>query len=67
LGEAADTQFASSGGIHQEREAEGLFERDAELEALSISLADALDGRGGTFAVLGPPGIGKTSLLEALA
>jgi DNA-binding CsgD family transcriptional regulator len=44
----------------------GLLEREAELEALSVALADALDGRGRMFAAIGPPGIGKTSLLNTL-
>jgi DNA-binding CsgD family transcriptional regulator len=65
LAEAADTGSAASGGIH-EGQAGHLFEREAELEALSSALADALEGRGSTFAVVGPPGIGKTSLLETL-
>ncbi len=45
----------------------GLLERDAELDVLATALAGTLEGRGATFAVLGPPGIGKTSLLRALA
>jgi DNA-binding CsgD family transcriptional regulator len=43
-----------------------LLEREAELGALWSALADALEGKGRTFAVIGPPGIGKTSLLNAL-
>lgn len=67
MGEAADTPSAASEGIREGQDSGRLFERDAELEALSSSLAHAVEGQGGTFAVLGPPGIGKTTLLEALA
>jgi DNA-binding CsgD family transcriptional regulator len=44
----------------------GLVEREAELEELGSLLRSARDGRGGLAVIEGPPGIGKTGLLEAL-
>lgn len=41
-----------------------LHGRDAELTLLAASAQDALDGHGSTVVVCGPPGIGKTSLLD---
>ena len=42
-----------------------LLERDAELERLGVLLGDASEGRGGVVLIEGPPGIGKTGLLDA--
>jgi len=44
-----------------------LLEREDELERAASALDGALAGRGRTLAISGPPGIGKTSLLQALA
>jgi DNA-binding CsgD family transcriptional regulator len=41
-----------------------LLERDRELEALERLVEEACAGRGGALLVEGPPGIGKTRLLE---
>jgi DNA-binding CsgD family transcriptional regulator/tetratricopeptide (TPR) repeat protein len=43
--------------------ARGLLEREAELSELGDLVAAAADGRGAAAAVVGPAGIGKTSLL----
>jgi len=42
-----------------------LLEREAELEAVDASIERARTGRGSVLLVEGPPGIGKTALLEA--
>ncbi|MDX6585832.1 MAG: hypothetical protein QOI31_305 [Solirubrobacterales bacterium] len=42
----------------------GLLERDAELEVLGAAIDRLAEGRGGAVAIEGPPGIGKTALLE---
>jgi DNA-binding winged helix-turn-helix (wHTH) protein len=41
--------------------------REAALERLSAAWADAVGGRGGVVLVTGPPGIGKTRLVEVFA
>ena len=41
-----------------------IVERDEELGALAGAVGDALVGRGGCIAIVGPAGIGKTLLLE---
>ena len=41
----------------------GLFEREAELAALSAALAAARSGAGGLVVLDGPAGIGKSRLL----
>jgi DNA-binding CsgD family transcriptional regulator len=43
-----------------------LLERDEELHELDLMLEEALAGRGRVVLIEGPPGIGKTQLLEAL-
>src|SRR4051812_22834457 len=43
-----------------------LLEREAELEQLGTLLADAGEGRGRLVLIEGPPGIGKTGLVEAV-
>ena len=43
----------------------GLLERHAEVDALRRSVSAARGGRGAVAVVLGPPGVGKTRLLEA--
>jgi DNA-binding CsgD family transcriptional regulator/tetratricopeptide (TPR) repeat protein len=43
----------------------GLLERTDELDALGALVAGAADGGSGIGVVLGPPGAGKTSLLNA--
>ena len=48
-------------------EAKQLFVgRDRELRQLASGFADAAAGRGALFLVAGPPGVGKTTLAEAL-
>jgi len=44
-----------------------LVERDAELAALAALLRNARAGEGGVLLLQGPPGIGKTALLDAAA
>src|SRR4051794_37812242 len=44
-----------------------LLEREAELELLSGLLAGARDGRGSVALIEGPPGVGKSALLEQAA
>src|SRR3954447_4045721 len=44
-----------------------LLERDGEVAALADALADAAAGRGRAVTIEGPPGLGKTSLVEAAA
>src|SRR3954468_6361663 len=43
-----------------------LLERDEELRELDLLLDEALGGRGRVALIEGPPGIGKTQLLEAV-
>lgn len=47
--------------------ADGLLERERELGVLTPLLRRAGDGRGGAARLLGPAGVGKTSLLRAVA
>ncbi len=47
--------------------AEVLLERDAQLEALLGAVAEAAKGHGSTALIAGEAGIGKTSLVRALA
>lgn len=42
-----------------------LFEREVELRLIDGAIARAREGSGGTLAVTGPAGIGKTALLRA--
>jgi DNA-binding CsgD family transcriptional regulator len=44
-----------------------LLDRDAELAALAAQIADVRDGAGRVIVVDGPAGIGKSSLLAAMA
>jgi DNA-binding SARP family transcriptional activator len=44
-----------------------LVGRDAELEVLRRAAAGAAGGRGGAVTITGPPGIGKTALVERVA
>jgi hypothetical protein len=44
-----------------------LVGRERELELLDTALAAARDGRGQTIVLIGEPGIGKTSLVSAIA
>ena len=44
-----------------------LLERDVELAALSELVRGARAGRGGLMLVEGPPGVGKSALLERAA
>ncbi|MEU5844918.1 helix-turn-helix transcriptional regulator [Saccharopolyspora shandongensis] len=44
-----------------------LVGRETELDAVRAEMAQVLAGRGRTVLVEGPPGIGKTSLLDAIA
>ena len=43
-----------------------LFERDAELAVLSAAVDRLAQGNGGAVAIEGPPGIGKTALVEGV-
>lgn len=45
----------------------GLVERDGELEAIELSIASASRGDGQLLLVEGPPGVGKSTLVEATA
>jgi Holliday junction resolvasome RuvABC ATP-dependent DNA helicase subunit len=47
--------------------AEELVERDAELAEMGALVARARAGDGGVLVLQGPPGIGKTALLQAAA
>ena len=47
--------------------AEVLLERDAQLEVLVGAVAEGAQGRGSTALIAGEAGIGKTSLVRALA
>lgn len=42
-----------------------VFERDGELKVLGEAVADCASGNGRAIVVSGPPGSGKTALLEA--
>jgi len=44
-----------------------LFEREAELKVLGAAIDRLAEGAGGAVAIEGPPGIGKTALLEGAA
>ena len=55
---AAATEEEGTGGPGA-----GLYEREAELAALSAALAEARAGTGGLVVVEGPAGIGKSRLL----
>ena len=48
-------------------EAPTLLDREPELERFDALIGELTSGEGGAISVTGPPGIGKTSLLEALA
>ncbi|HVG76089.1 MAG TPA: AAA family ATPase, partial [Thermoleophilaceae bacterium] len=52
-----------SGGVSEADP--GLLERDAEVAALDTALEAAIGGRGSVVAVEGPPGIGKSRLVNA--
>ncbi|WP_162942462.1 helix-turn-helix transcriptional regulator [Desertimonas flava] len=52
-------------GLGPASASEALLERDAEQDALFSVLDTAAKGAGGTIAVVGPAGIGKTRLLDA--
>ena len=41
-----------------------LMEREHELARLEAAIAEATSGRGSTVVIEGPPGIGKTALLD---
>jgi DNA-binding CsgD family transcriptional regulator len=51
----------------EDRSRRPLLERDGERDVLARSVADAAAGRGGAVIIEGPAGIGKSSLLDALA
>ena len=55
---------AGASGDHVGRVAGLLLEREAECETLAAALRDARDGSGSLTAVQGPPGIGKSRLLD---
>src|SRR5688500_11942484 len=46
------------------RDKRALLERDSEIEAVSAALTSAAACAGRSVAVVGPPGVGKTRLLE---
>jgi DNA-binding CsgD family transcriptional regulator len=54
--------MATTGG--HERASAGMAERGDVLGALERLLGDAYDGRGGALFVVGPAGLGKTTILE---
>jgi DNA-binding CsgD family transcriptional regulator len=56
--DAAETGKGGTGGSWA-----ALYEREAELAALSQAVADARDGTGGLVVIEGPAGIGKSRLL----
>jgi AAA ATPase domain len=41
-----------------------LYGRDVERSAIKVLIDDARDGRGGVLVLRGPPGVGKSSLLD---
>jgi DNA-binding CsgD family transcriptional regulator/tetratricopeptide (TPR) repeat protein len=47
--------------------AEALLERDAQLGILAAAVVEAAEGRGSTALIAGEAGIGKTSLVRAMA
>ena len=53
------------GGAWSDPGAGGLIERDRELGQLADGLRAAAEGQGSVLLVSGPPGIGKTTLLDA--
>jgi DNA-binding CsgD family transcriptional regulator/tetratricopeptide (TPR) repeat protein len=53
------------GGAWSDLGAGGLIERDRELGQLEDGLRAAAEGQGSVLLVSGPPGIGKTTLLDA--
>jgi predicted ATPase len=52
-------------GVWSDLGAGGLIERDRELGQLEDGLRAAAAGQGSVLLVSGPPGIGKTTLLDA--
>jgi DNA-binding winged helix-turn-helix (wHTH) protein/tetratricopeptide (TPR) repeat protein len=66
---AIDTAAARSaaGGPRAAQPGIPLVGRAAELDRLRAAFGTAADGAGGVAIVTGPPGIGKTRLVEALA
>ena len=56
-----------AGGMKERAAASHLIERGAELSVLSSVAEAANAGRGGIAVIGGPPGIGKTSLVDAAA
>src|SRR4051812_15880614 len=50
-----------------ERGVDALVERETEVSALLATVDGARAGTGTTAVILGPPGIGKSSLLQTLA
>jgi len=61
-GRQAEGRDAGAGGAGA-APGDGLYERDAELAALSLALAAARSGAGGLIVLEGPAGIGKSRLL----
>jgi DNA-binding CsgD family transcriptional regulator/tetratricopeptide (TPR) repeat protein len=57
--------FDQVGGAWSDLDAGGLIERDRELGQLADGLRAAAEGQGSVLLVSGPPGIGKTTLLDA--
>ncbi len=51
--------------MHPQATSDRLLERDAELEAIEHTLAQAMEGVGALIVVNGAAGVGKTSLLDA--
>ena len=62
-GSTVRREAGSAGREAAETGEDGLYERDAELAALSRALRAARDGTGGLVVVEGPAGIGKSRLL----
>jgi tetratricopeptide (TPR) repeat protein len=61
------TAGAATPAVDRVRETQPLVGRDAELARLDAALAAALRGERRAVFVCGPPGIGKTTLLDAFA
>ena len=56
----------TKGETRAESRAEGLLEREEDLAVIDAALANAISGSGGLLLIEGPPGIGKTALLDEL-
>ena len=64
--QAERRQKSSTLTLEQRRDEDdvGLLERERELEAIDATLKSAATGAGRSVAILGPPGVGKTRILD---